>query len=254
MIKIVILGGGNVALHLFSALKSDAGISVVQIYNRSIKKLEHLRNEIALTNNLSELVPADIYIIAVTDDAIAGVANALKDREALVVHTSGSASLEDLKPNKRRGSFYPLQTFSKEKQVDFRTIPICIEAENEADLDLLHRVASAISSQVVPISTQQRQALHVAAVFVNNFTNHLYFVGSEICEQNKLSFDLLKPLIKETAQKLEMLDPFSAQTGPARRHDISTLTRHENQLKQENHKAIYKLLSASITTTYGKKL
>ncbi len=254
MITVVILGGGNLALHLFKALQKSTESTVVQVYNRSKEKIAHLAKEVPITDNRSQLIQADVYVLAVSDGAIAEVSKDLTNRNAIVAHTSGSASLDTLSTNPRRAVFYPLQTFTKGRPVDFKTIPICLETEQEEDLALLKRMALSISDTVCTISTQQRQALHLAAVFVNNFTNHLYHIGHGLCAENHLLFDLLLPLIKETAQKIETLSPLEAQTGPAKRNDTSTLARHENQLKQENHKAIYKLLSTSIQTTYGKKL
>lgn len=254
MIRVVLLGGGNLALHLFQALQASTEVTVVQLYNRSLNKVQHLNHRVVLTDNLADIAAADLYIIAVTDDAITGVAAALKSKNGLVVHTSGSASMEALNQNPRRGSFYPLQTFTMGQKVDFKQIPICLEANNPADLAVLQQVAAAISDAVFEISSEQRQSLHLAAVFVNNFTNHLYTLGQEICLQHKLSFDLLKPLIRETVHKIETTDPYFAQTGPAKRNDETTLARHEKQLQKEYHLEIYKLLSASIKNTYGKKL
>ncbi|MEA1786198.1 DUF2520 domain-containing protein [Arenibacter sp. GZD96] len=254
MITVVLLGGGNLALHLFDALQKSKECSVLQYYNRSIEKIAHLSGAVSITNNLQEIVSADLYIVAVSDDAIAKVAKNITKHNALIAHTSGSAPLAVLPPHSRKASFYLLQTFTKGRALDFQSVPICLETEDEADFTLLKRLAMSLSRSVHHISTPQRQALHLAAVFVNNFTNHLYLIGQEICVAQGLSFDLLRPLIMETAKKIESLSPFEAQTGPAKRGDTKTLQRHQRQLQQKNRKEMYILLSQSIENTHGKKL
>jgi len=171
----------------------------------------------------------------------------------LVVHTSGAADLIELKSVSRKGVFYPLQTFSKNKEIDFSSIPICIEAENKNDLVLLETLALAISKKCHPINSVQRKSLHVSAVFVNNFVNHLYTIGSEICIENGLPFDLLIPIIQETSNKIQDLSPFDAQTGPAKRSDTKTIKDHLSILNK-NQQEIYILLTNSIIKTYGEKL
>ena len=132
-------------------------------------------------------------------------------------------------------------------------IPICLEAENTFDFRVLDTVAKSISKAVFPINSEQRKALHVAAVFVNNFTNHLYQIGQEICEENKVPFEILKPLIQETANKINTLNPTEAQTGPAKRNDSTTIEAHLEYLTNENQKNIYKILTQSIQNN-GKEL
>ena len=143
--------------------------------------------------------------------------------------------------------FYPLQTFTKGKKVDFKKIPICIEAEQDNDLKILEQLAVLISEKTHLINSQQRKALHVAAVFVNNFVNHLYQIGSEICQENQIPFSILEALITETASKIERLSPKNAQTGPAKRNDKGTIDAHLDFLKSDVSKQeIYKLLTQSI--------
>jgi predicted short-subunit dehydrogenase-like oxidoreductase (DUF2520 family) len=158
-----------------------------------------------------------------------------------------------LDPKNRRAVFYPLQTFSKEKPIDFKSVPVCLEAENENDLQILKQLAHSISNAVYEINSEQRKALHVAAVFVNNFVNYLYQMGNEICDANAIPFEILKPLIQETANKIATLSPKNAQTGPAKRNDLKTIAAHEEFLKDENQAAIYKLLTQSLQNN-GKKL
>ena len=135
----------------------------------------------------------------------------------------------------------------------FKTIPICLEAQNDTDYKTLETIAKSVSNSVNNINSKQRKALHVAAVFVSNFTNHLYQMSADICAENELSFDILKPLIQETANKIMTLSPKDAQTGPAKRKDTQTINEHLSFLTDENQKEIYKLLTKSIIDN-GKKL
>lgn len=253
MINIVILGGGNVAYHLTKALLKNDVVNVVQVYNRSIEKINCFKNSTSITNNLSELKDADIYILAVSDNVISELSSTLNFKNKLVVHTSGSMAMDELKSVSDKGVFYLLQTFSKEREIDFSTVPICIEAETETDLQLLETLAISISKNCYRINSGQRKSLHVAAVFVNNFVNHLYHIGHEICEQNKIPFEILLPLILETANKITTLPPLEAQTGPAKRNDTKTIEKHKAMLTK-NQQEIYTLLTKSIYNTYGKKL
>ncbi len=254
MISIVILGTGNVAKHLFDAFMAQNGIEIIQLYGRSQNALSYFNNQVNTTTDLSKIKAADIYLVAISDDAIFEVSKFLVDKKGLIVHTSGSVPLNVLPNKHRRGVFYPLQTFSANRKVNFKVTPICIEAENEKDYEYLNEMASAISDKVLQIDSEQRKALHLAAVFANNFTNHIYHTAQEICIQNDVPFELLLPLINETAAKIQDFSPLDAQTGPARRNDKGTLKKHLAQLKHKKHKKIYSLLSKSIRKTYGKKL
>ncbi|KUO68872.1 MAG: hypothetical protein APF83_01965 [Lutibacter sp. BRH_c52] len=253
MINIVILGGGNVAYHLTNALMQNSVVNVVQVYNRSLKKINCFKNITSITNNLSELKDADIYILAVSDNAISELSSTLNLKNKLVVHTSGSMAMNELKSVSNKGVFYLLQTFSKERKIDLSTVPICIEAETDEDLNLLETLAKSLSKSCYHINFDQRKSLHVAAVFVNNFVNHLYQIGQEICEQNKVPFEILLPLILETANKITTLSPLDAQTGPAIRNDTKTIEKHIAMLNK-NQQEIYTLLTKSIYNIYGKKL
>ncbi len=254
MIKVVILGAGNVAFHLTNVFLKNKNIELLQVYNRDIQKIQYLKNDVEITNNLSHLnKTADIYIISILDDSISEFSKQLKLPNKLVVHTSGSIALNELKSTSNKGVFYPLQSFSKNKKISFKTIPVCVEAENKGDIALLEKLANIISNKYYVINSEQRKQIHLAAVFVNNFVNHLYYLGNSICEENNIPFDILHPLIKETAEKVEHLSPFKAQTGPAKRNDIKTLEKQLAMLPK-NKKEIYTLLSNSILKTYGKKL
>ena len=253
MVKVIIIGSGNVAQHLIKAFAKSKNVDLVQVFSRQKESIVSLLDSHKITDNYADLAEADLYILAVSDDAIVAVSSQLPFENRLVVHTSGSVSINVLDFKNRRGGFYPVQTFSKNVAVDFSEIPICLESENKVDFDVLEKVAHAISNRVLKISEVQRQALHVSAVFVNNFVNQLYKIGNEICLENNIPFEVLKPLILETANKGTTLSPKEAQTGPASRNDNTTIERHLNFLSDENRKNIYKIITQSIQNN-GKKL
>ncbi len=254
MIGITIIGTGVVAKHLCEAFAQSDMVILKQVIGRNKKALVHFQNYTETSSDFKGIKNSDIYIIAISDDAISTIAEHLTDKSGLIVHTSGNISAHVLPKEKRRGVFYPLQTFSDGRKIDFNTVPICIEAEDKNDLELLKKLAGMISGSIFEISSDQRKSLHLAAVFVNNFTNHLYAIGQDICQENKLPFDLLKPLLLETAKKTGDLSPIDAQTGPARRKDQNTIDSHLKQLRHKNQKEIYKALTRSIKETYGEKL
>lgn len=251
MISVVIIGAGNVGSHLFKAFDGAKNISVKQWYSRNLSSLQSYKNRVAITDDLAQLKEADLYILAISDDAVAKLSVQLPFENRLVVHTSGTVNIHDLDKKNRRGVFYPLQTFSKSAELDFANVPICIEAIDKSDLKTLKTLANDIGSTSHKVFTNQRKSLHLAAVFVNNFTNQLYRVAHEITEDAGVEFEILKPLILETAKKIHELSPYMAQTGPARRNDKKTIQKHLDLLKNEQHKAIYKLLTASIQQTHG---
>jgi len=253
MIRVVIIGSGNVAQHLIKAFAKSDNIDVIQAFSRNKESLENSIDSSKITTNFDDLADADLYIISVSDNAIAEVSHQLNIEKKLVVHTSGSVDIIDLDDKNRKGVFYPLQTFSKNKEINFGIIPICLEAENNEDYKLLETVAKSISNQVFNINSNQRKALHVSAVFVNNFVNHLYKIGNDICNENNIPFEILQPLILETANKITLLSPNKAQTGPAKRNDTQTINTHLQFLTDENQKEIYKILTKSIIDN-GKKL
>ena len=253
MIRVSIIGSGNVAQHLIVAFSKTTDIELVQVFARKDAAVAHLTSPDKIYTNFNDIIAADLFIIAITDDAITEVSAAIPFSDELVVHTSGSVSIEAIDNKNRPGVFYPLQTFSKSKEVDFKTIPICIETKNEKDFQILEKVAKSISNTVYKINSEQRKALHIAAVFVCNFVNHLYQIGNNICIENDLPFDILKPLIQETANKILTLSPNQAQTGPAKRKDIQTINAHLSFLSDDNQKEIYKMLTKSIIDN-GKKL
>ena len=248
--KIVIIGAGNLATQLGSTLY-QAGYSILQVYSPTKKSAATLAKKINATaiNDLKKLDPsASLYIISIKDDAIAAFAKELKLTDQVVVHTSGTVDAAILKNSSENyGVFYPLQTFSKSKPVDFSNIPVCIESVNKATAKVLQRMAKSISNNVQEISGEQRKILHLSAVFACNFSNHMYTIAASILSHHRLSFDLLKPLIAETAEKIKLNDPAKMQTGPAIRKDVKTMQAHLKLLGRDNElKTIYKLVSEHI--------
>lgn len=250
MISVVILGAGNVAYHLSKAIQNTTNFEVVQIFNRTLTNIDPALSAIPATDNPKAIATADVYIIAVSDDFIETISEQLRDKKGLIVHTSGNTPMEVLNVHESYGVFYPLQTFSKSRTIDFSEIPICIEAHTDEHLNVLKALGKSLSNDVQEVSSAQRKGLHLAAVFVCNFVNHLYAIGAEICQENNLSFDVLKPLIVETANKVMDLSPSEAQTGPAKRNDKKTIKNHLKSLNQKEHQKIYKLLSKAIKKNY----
>ncbi|MEC3908449.1 DUF2520 domain-containing protein [Tamlana sp. 2201CG12-4] len=253
MISVVILGAGNVATHLFKGLNKAKDVSVIQWYNRNLEAINPYKNLVDITSDLNTLKKADVYILAVSDDVIATLSSKLPFDNRLVVHTSGSVNIHDLDKKHKRGVLYPLQTFSKHAEIDFKNVPICIETIDKKSYPLLKELALSLGSPTKRVNSNQRRVLHLAAVFVNNFTNQLYRIGHEITESESTEFDLLKPLILETAKKVQEMSPYMAQTGPAKRNDKKTIKAHLGLLQNQEHNEIYKLLTDSIQHTHGRK-
>ena len=252
-ISISIIGAGNLATQLGLALYKE-GYLIFQVYSRSQKNASVLSKNIkaeAITDLKKLSTDSTIYIIAIKDDAIESVAKQLKLKDKIVVHTSGSLSIEVLKKSsKNYGVFYPLQTFSKEKQSNFKTIPICIEANNSNTSTTLEYFAKSISGNVKKVNSEQRKKIHLAAVFACNFSNHMYAIAERLLAKDKLSLDLLKPLIEETANKIKENKPSKVQTGPAARNDKKTMAAHLKLLsKEKDLQKIYELISKSIVKT-----
>ncbi len=248
------VGSGNVATHLAFAIKK-VGIAIVEVFSEKPENAKRLAKEMdcSVAESLGKLKATDLIIIAVPDSKIKGVAGQLPENNSLVVHTSGITDIDSLSGRKRFGVFYPLQTFSKQRAVEMQEVPFCIEANNEEDCNLLMELASRLSNNVKRVSSEQRKVLHLAAVMVSNFSNHLYALANEILEKSNLEFEFLLPLIKETALKAIDVHPNEAQTGPARRNDISTLEEHLEILKDfPEFKETYKLLSDQIIKKYNE--
>ncbi|MDQ3277330.1 MAG: DUF2520 domain-containing protein [Bacteroidota bacterium] len=248
--RIVIIGTGNAATVLGRKLKGG-GHTIVQVVGRNSSAASHLANELNAqsTNNWSAINrTADIYLLAVSDSAVCEVAQSLQvPEDALLVHTAASVSREVLKGKTARyGVFYPLQSLKKEVS-HVPEIPLFIDASDEHTLQQLTALAHSVSGEVHVANDDTRLKLHLAAVMVNNFTNHLYALVEKYCEKEGLHFNLLQPLLLETVLRLKDVSPATTQTGPAVRHDTSTLEKHLALLEQQPQlKRIYKVFTESI--------
>jgi predicted short-subunit dehydrogenase-like oxidoreductase (DUF2520 family) len=248
--RITIIGSGNVATHLAAAFK-NAGHNIVQVYSRDLQNASllayHVRAE--PIDNLDQITAeTDLFVIAVKDDAIETVASDLTKYQKLMAHTSGATDLQTiLNHTANAGVFYPLQTFSKTKGVDFNTVPLCIEGADEHITIQLEHLAKTITQNVYRINSAQRKTLHLAAVFACNFPNYLYYLAQQLLADQQLPFDLLRPLILETAQKVQEYLPAGVQTGPAIRNDEKTMAAHLQQLSEKPElQTLYRLLSQGI--------
>jgi predicted short-subunit dehydrogenase-like oxidoreductase (DUF2520 family) len=230
---------------------ADRGHTILQIYSRTLEKAQKLAEKTGCfsTNNFDWLnKDADIYILTVKDDSIQQIASSLQLPGKLVLHTSGSVPMTMLSTiSENTGVLYPLQTFTKDRPVNWREIPLCIEASNLKSYSTLKTFASSISEVVQPVDSDTRKHVHLAAVFVNNFTNFLYGQALSFIP-DKLPLTLLKPLAEETIRKAFELGPQQAQTGPAIRGDLKTIAAHEEML-QEHPVAlqVYKMLTDMIS-------
>lgn len=248
--KITLIGAGNVATQLGLALYKE-GYFISQVCSKTNRSASTLAKKIKAEaiNDLKKLKQdSSIYIIAVKDDAIADLTKKLKLNDQIIVHTSGSISINVLKGiSKNYGVFYPLQTFTKDKSINFREVPVCIEGNNTTTAKNLEYFAKSISSNVKKVNSEQRKTIHLAAVFACNFSNHMYTIADGVLKKSKLSLDLLKPLIEETANKIKDNSPSEMQTGPAIRGDKKVMEEHLKMLKGDTKlKEIYKIVSESI--------
>ena len=255
--KIILIGAGNVGTHLGTAL-SRSGHHIAAIYSRTEAHAQKLANmlDTSWTTALNGFDrDADVYLFAVKDDALPELIRMMPETEGIWVHTAGSLGMQVFEGHKNRyGVFYPLQTFSRERQVDFSQIPLLLEASDSQTYRLLEELAACISKRILEVSGEQRARLHVAAVLACNFTNHLYALSSQVMKQAGLSLDLLHPLIQETTQKAIEHPPESVQTGPAVRYDQKIIQKHTELLSfAPKIREIYKTLTNSIYRMYKSK-
>ncbi|KMQ66627.1 NADP oxidoreductase [Chryseobacterium angstadtii] len=244
----VIIGSGNVAYHMAKAFRLN-GIPLTQIFGRNGVELKKISEETGVPYSTEHLEDADLYIICVNDNSVESVSKMITKENCLVAHTSGSLPKETLTGPYRKSSFYPLQTFSKSKELDYKKIPFFIETENNEDQQLLFDLASKISENVMESNHEKRKYIHLTAVFACNFVNHLFARAKEVSDSQEIPFDYFLPLIDETVQKIHEVDPKAAQTGPAVRNDVRVLELHEQLLKDESLE-IYKTMNHSIQKMY----
>jgi YihY family inner membrane protein len=258
LMRVVVIGSGNVAEAFAMALKRCRGVELVQLFARNEARGKAIaeRANTLWTNRVEDIAEADIYIIAVSDRAVEEVAKVLCfSPEATVVHTAGSIPMEAIEEREGgRGIIYPLQSFSAGRSISLDAVPLFIEADSERSRERVEALAKQLSSRVAYATSESRRTIHLAGVIANNFVNHLYATASDIVAKEGLDFDVLKPLIIETAQKaVASGDPRTVQTGPASRGDMSVCDRHVDMLREDEIKQqIYKHLTESIWETSKK--
>jgi predicted short-subunit dehydrogenase-like oxidoreductase (DUF2520 family) len=248
--RVVIIGAGNVA-SVFGRLISAASHEIIQVYSRSISSAQSLGKELgcSFVDNLEAVdLTADIYILAITDNALQSIQDSLFLGDKLVVHTAGSVSKKVLSNiSSQYGVLYPLQSLRKDQSADQSIIPLLIDANKESVLSIIEQFAFTLSSVVSIVGDDKRLCLHLAAVIVNNFANHLYTLTAEYCKNEEVDFKMLQPIIEQTALRLRANLPANLQTGPAIRNDQSTLDKHIQALS--NHpelKTIYLTFTESL--------
>lgn len=256
--KVVLIGAGNLATSLAFAIH-NAGISIMQVYSRTIEGAKAIAQKVNAEpiDTLERLhLNANIYIIALPDDIILQAVKSLPRLNGIVVHTSGSTSISVFKGAKvdGYGVFYPLQTFSRNRIVPFKNIPICIEANSDGTSDTLKQLSIALSGIAVHMDSEQRRWLHLSGVFASNFTNHMLAQAYSLTTEHRISFDVVKPLVEETVRKAFEGNPALFQTGPAIRNDKQTMEQHMQMLDAFGLSDLYKELSLSIQNlAKGKK-
>ena len=257
--EIAFIGAGRLATHLAQALYRS-GHHIVQVYSRTMASASALATlvEAEATDDVTALTAqADVYIIAISDKAIEPLLPQLaKGREERTfIHTAGSMPLSVFSGHVQHGGvLYPMQTFSKERPIDFSRVPIFIEATDEATLQLIRQLAESVSQRVEELSSERRRYLHLAAVFACNFANHCYDLAAQVLQSQGLPFDLLLPLIDETAKKVETMHPHYAQTGPAVRYDQNVIEAQSQLLcDMPLTQRIYQLMSQSIHDGMNRK-
>jgi predicted short-subunit dehydrogenase-like oxidoreductase (DUF2520 family) len=236
-----------------SALKA-AGHEIVQVYSRTLCNAELLARRLGAepVDNIRNIYcAADFYIFSVKDDVLPEIALQMPLTTGIWVHTAGSVSISVFSPHTEKGALYPLQTFGRERDVNFRDVPVFIEGNSAETVALLKDLADTISENVRFLSGYKRCVLHLAAVFACNFANHMYALASEIVDDEEIPFHLLNPLITETAAKVAAMSPQAAQTGPAVRLDEEVMVKHLALLNDPMKREIYSLLSDSIHRVSG---
>lgn len=247
--KIVFVGAGRLATNLSQALKQQ-GFDIVQIYSRTAGSAQRLASLLgcAYTTSTEGVLPdADVYIYALCDHVLEQIAHQIMAPDAVHLHTAGSMEMSVLGDDKpHKGVLYPFQSFSLEQLVDFRHVPVLIEAGDEKARTVVTKLAHSLSEKVYEADMESRGRLHLAGVFANNFANCMYAIAEEQLHGTDLPFDLLLPLIKQTADKVATMSPRKAQTGPAVRHDNDVMQRHLSLLRNPDEKEIYRLISNNI--------
>lgn len=241
----MLLGAGHLAVHFYEQFTACPKVHLIQWYNRSIQKIDFAKEQIKITDQINELEDADLYLLCVKDEAIASLSEKIKTR-GLVVHCAGGISIDQLKGTFRKGVFYPLQSFTKERFLSFDQLPFCVEALEKKDQQLLCEFAKQLGGIPHIIDTEKRAQIHMIAVWVNNFSNHMLDLGNDLSQKHQIPFEIFRPLIEETFQKAMSMGPQKTQTGPALRQDLKTIEKHLDLITDQDIKKLYLNLSTSI--------
>ncbi len=248
-LKFCFIGAGNLATHLSTALVKN-GFTILQVYSKTEQSAKTLAEKVyssysIAVNNID--TTADIFVVALKDDAVDEVLSQIDFQNKLVIHCAGSLPLSVLeKYSSNFGVLYPLQTFSKNREVNFETIPLFVEASSKTNEELILSIARKISTNISVLNSEKRLILHVSAVFACNFVNYMYTVAADLLESNEIPFEVIRPLIMETAEKVMNVEPKKAQTGPAVRFDKNIMEKHQKLLNNKMYQELYMSLSKGI--------
>ena len=254
MIRICLIGGGNVAIALAREILDNNALSLIQLICRDQNRVPNDLSHVPISNHFNTLPDCDFVIIAVSDHAIHEVSQKIPLSDAIVVHTSGASSIDLLNKHSKRGVMYPLQTFSQDSRLHWQEIPLLLEGNNTDVKDKLEKLSKTLSTVVTDANEEERLHMHLAAVIVNNFTNHLYVETDKFCKSKNLGFDMLIPLIEETTRKLSSLDPRNSQTGPASRGDLQTIEHHKSIAMTNELADIYLFFTSQLLKQYNENL
>jgi len=246
MLEITVIGNGNLGTALATAINNVKDFKLLEWYGRT---WDNDNLPVKAITKLIKLKNADLYILAVSDNSINKILDSI-DTDFFVIHCSGATSIDIFKNHPRSGVLFPIQTISKTNGIFFKHTPFCIEAKHETDLEILKKLVLALEGSYELLNSVQRANLHLSAVWVNNFVNHMIFKGKKICTDNNIPFSLLKPILKMTINQALINNPKNIQTGPARRDDKETLEIHSQLINNLNDKKLYEIITKSIQNSY----
>ena len=252
MTKVVLIGAGHLAFYFYKQFLRCKEVNLTQWFNRSIEKIDFAKPKVAITNQLSKLKAADLYLICVSDDAIESISKKIKTK-GLIAHCAGGVPLNRLSGSSRKAVFYPLQTFTKGREMSFEHLPFCIETTQSKDRMLLNELTNNLGGVAHEFNSEKRALIHLIAVLINNFGNHLLHLGCELSKKHEIPFQIFHSLIEETYQKAFTQGPKDAQTGPALRRDQRTIDKHIDLLTDKDLKKLYLNLTTSIQKKHERR-
>tara|TARA_X000001036_G_scaffold162872_1_gene154515 strand:+ start:1179 stop:1922 length:744 start_codon:yes stop_codon:yes gene_type:complete len=246
MFEVTVIGNGNVGTQLAMNIDALKDFKLKEWFGRSWKNKKIPKNGIDKIENLKD---ADLFIIAVSDSSIQNISK-LINKNHFLVHCSGATSINVFNNHKRSGVLFPVQSITKDKNNIFEKTPFCIEAKKENDLNLLKKLVLSLKGRYKCLNSTERANVHLSAVWINNFVNHIIYKGKKICDENNVPYSIIKPLLKNTINQVLTNDPFIIQTGPARREDEITLKNHLNLMNNTDDKSLYLAITKSIKKSY----